>query len=111
MNLLKSNYEKFMNWYRWEGNDLVLNLLIQPRSCKNEFVGQQGDTYKICTTAPPVDGRANEQLLRFLAKAFGVRNCNVQLIMGVNSRRKAIRISSPTLLPIPVQRINDEDET
>lgn len=98
-----------MNWYRWEGTDLVLNLLIQTRSSKNEFVGPHGNTYKICTTAPPVDGRANEQLIRFLAKAFGVRNSNVQLITGANSRRKAIRISNPTLLPIPIQRTNHKD--
>jgi hypothetical protein len=55
-------------------------------------------------TAPPVEGRANEHLIRFLAKAFGVSRADVLLASGAGSRRKALRIRHPTLLPLPVLR-------
>jgi len=92
-----------MGWYRWEGEDLLLTLLVQPRGPRDEFVAPQGDAYKVRVTAPPVDGRANEHLIRFLAKAFGVRRADVLLAAGAGSRRKALRIRRPALLPIPVQ--------
>jgi len=98
-----------MNWYRWNGKDLVINLLVQTRASKNELVAVQGNAYKIRITAPPVDGRANEQIVRFLAKMFGVNNSSVQIITGTNNRHKSVRIQSPTLLPIPVSPYSNQN--
>jgi uncharacterized protein len=92
-----------MGWYRWEGDDLLLDLLVQPRAPRDELVGPQGDALKVRITAPPVAGRANEHLIRFLAKAFGVGRGNVQLVSGFGARRKALRIRRPARLPPPVQ--------
>ncbi len=91
-------------WYRWEGDDLLLFLRIQPRGGRDAFVGVHGDRYKVRITAPPVDGRANAQLIRFLAKAFGVGRADVRLVSGESSRNKGVRIEAPVRLPIPVQR-------
>ena len=91
-------------WYRWEGDDLLLSLRIQPRSGRDEFVAVYGDHYKVRITAPPVDGKANAHLIRFLAKAFGVGRAEVRLIKGESSRSKGVRISAPGKLPIPVLR-------
>jgi len=93
-----------MSWYRWEGEDLLLTLLVQPRAPRDELVAPQGDAYKVRITAPPVEGRANTHLIRFLAKAFGVSRADVLLAAGAAGRRKALRIHRPSLLPIPVQR-------
>lgn len=91
-------------WYRWDGDDLLLSVLIQPKSTKDEFVALQGNAYKLKVTSPPVDGQANAHVLKFLAHAFGVKNKAVCLVAGTTSRRKLVRIMAPLLLPIPVQR-------
>jgi uncharacterized protein len=93
-----------MSWYRWVGEDLVLTVLVQPRAPRDEFVAPQGDAYKVRITAPPLEGRANEHLVRFLAKAFGLPRTAVQIVAGAGSRRKALRICCPVHLPLPVQR-------
>ena len=90
-----------MTWYRWDGNDLLLSLHVQPRASRDEWAGPMGDAYKVRITAPPVDGKANAHLIRFLAKAFGVTRNQVHLIKGVGARRKTFRIHVPRQLPLP----------
>jgi len=63
-----------------------------PRARKNEIVGIHGDALKVRLTAPPVEGRANEALIAFLAKRLGVRKSQVEIVVGATSRRKMIRV-------------------
>lgn len=91
-------------WYRWEGEELLLWLRVQPRASKDEFVEPYGDAYKVRITAPPVEGKANDHLLRFLASAFGVGRAAVTLESGESNRSKRFRIRAPTKFPIPVQK-------
>ena len=58
-----------------------------------------GDALKFRLAAPPVDGKANAELLRYLAKSFGVPQRNVTLVRGDSSRHKVVRVSRPTLRP------------
>lgn len=88
-----------MTWHRWEGDDLIAALLIQPRASRNGFAGVQGERLKIRITAPPVEGAANEHLVDWLAKQFGVPRRQVTLLQGEQSRRKLVRIVSPQSLP------------
>lgn len=90
-------------WYRWDGPDLLLQLRVQPRAGRDELVAPHGEQYKIRITAPPVDGKANAHLIRFLAKCFGVGRSDVLLVSGESSRNKCFRIRSPRQLPIPAQ--------
>ncbi len=89
-------------WYRWDGDDLLLSLRVQPRSKKDEFVAPHGDHYKTRITAPPVEGKANEHLLKFLAKSFGVKRSQVSMQTGQTSRNKLFRIQSPSRFPVPI---------
>ncbi len=93
-----------MSWYRWLGDELELQLRIQPKASRNEFISPHGDEFKLRITAPPVDGKANAHLLKMLAKAFGVSKKQVLLIAGESSRSKRVRIKNPQTLPIPVKR-------
>ena len=51
------------NWFRWESDDLLLSLRVQPRASQDEFVGPHGDHFKVRITAPPVEGKANAHLV------------------------------------------------
>ena len=82
---------------------MMLALCVQPRAARDEFVAAHGDHYKVRIAAPPVEGKANRQLLRFLAKSFGVGRSQVSLLTGENSRNKGVRIRSPRKLPIAVE--------
>lgn len=91
------------SWFEWQGDDLLLNLQIQPRSSKDEFAGPYGENaYKVRITAPPVDGRANKHLCKYLARAFGVGISHVSLLGGETGRKKRLRIYAPKKLPLPV---------
>lgn len=71
---------------------LLLSVLVQPKASKNEIAGLVEDRLKIRLTAPPVDGKANEALVRFLAKRLGLPRSQVSLAGGHRSRRKEILI-------------------
>jgi len=71
---------------------LNLKIHIQPGARKNEIVGLHGDAIKIKIKAPPVDGRANEELIDFLAKHYGVPKRSVQIVSGHTSRQKTVKI-------------------
>lgn len=86
-------------FWRWDGDDLLLDCHLQPRASRDEFAGLQGDRLKIRLTAPPVDGKANAQLLALLAKAFAVAKRDVELESGESSRLKRVRIRRPQRLP------------
>lgn len=88
------------DWCRWvSARELILQLRVQPRASRDEIVGPHGDALKVRITAPPVEGQANEHLLRFLAKAFGVPRGQVSLLQGATGRVKRVTVFSPRQLP------------
>jgi len=87
------------HWYQWDGEDLLLAVHVQPKASRDRIDGTHGDRLKVRITAPPVDGRANEHLLKFLACEFGVPRRQVVLITGETGRSKRIRIERPARLP------------
>jgi len=87
------------DFYRWEGDALTLNIRVQPRASRDEIVGPLGDSLKVRITAPPVDGKANAHLIKYIAKAFGVPRARVTLLGGESGRDKRLRIEAPGHLP------------
>ena len=88
-----------MSYFRWDGEDLILDCHLQPKASSDEFAGLQGERLKIRLTAPPVDGKANAHLIAFLAKAFGISKSQVSLISGELNRQKRVRLHGPKKLP------------
>ncbi len=66
---------------------------VQPRARKNAVVGEIGDALKIALTAPPVEGRANQACIDFLAEFLKVPRSSVTIAAGETSRNKVIRIT------------------
>jgi uncharacterized protein len=86
-------------WLREDGASLVLTLHVQPGAKRTELAGTHADALKIRLAAPPVDGKANAELLRFLADAFGVPLRNVTLLRGESSRAKVVKVEAPARRP------------
>ena len=80
------------SWLRQSGDDVVLTLHIQPGAKKTEIAGQHGEALKVRLAAPPVDGKANDCLIAFLAKRLGIAKAGVEMEAGASSRSKRVRI-------------------
>jgi uncharacterized protein (TIGR00251 family) len=87
------------NWYRRDGENITLTLHVQPGAKRNEIAGLHGDALKIRLAAPPIEGRANEALLKFIAKLFDVPLRQVELKRGEQSRHKVILVQRSRVEP------------
>ena len=86
-------------WPPYADGSIILQIHAQPGAARTELAGIHGDAIRIRVAAPPVGGKANSVLLRFLADAFGVPPRKVTLVRGDRGRRKAVRIEAPVLRP------------
>lgn len=86
-------------WYRWDGDILTVDLHVQPRASKDHVAGLHGPALKVCLTAPPVGGKANARLIRYVADLFRVKPAQVRLVRGETSRRKTVAITAPAVAP------------
>jgi len=84
-----------MSWITEKGNGLVLTLRVVPRSSKNKIDGLLGEALKVRIQAPPVEGKANAYLLKFLAKQWKVPRRSLVLLAGETGRNKRLEIMNP----------------
>jgi uncharacterized protein (TIGR00251 family) len=75
---------------------VTIRLRVQPRSSRTEIIGEHAGAIKMRVAAPPVDGKANEECRRFLAKLLKVGATSIEIISGDSSRDKVIRVSNMT---------------
>ena len=76
-----------------EEKSVLISIRIQPRASKNEIIRMEGGKLKIRLTAPPVDGAANEALVKFLSNQLHVGRAQVEIVSGHTGREKIIRIA------------------
>ncbi len=88
--------------YSFQNNTLKFEVHVVPRASCSEIAGAHNGALKIRIAAPPVDGAANEELVRTLAKAFGVSRNAVEIVRGHSAKLKTVRISgaSPAVLEV-----------
>lgn len=80
------------------GDDSVtFAVRVQPRASHSGVAGEFEGVMKVRLGAPPVDGAANQELIRLLAKLFDVTRADVQLISGATSKNKVVRVSGISL--------------
>ena len=75
---------------------------VQPRAKTTAIDGRLGDAYKLRLAAPPVDGKANQACVRFLAERFGVPRAAVRIVSGLTGRLKIVEIDG--IDPAAVER-------
>ncbi len=85
--------------YSWQGEDLILHCHLQPKAATDDIVGIHGDRLKIRITAPPVDGKANEHIIKWFSKLFKVPKSHIEILQGDLARQKTFRITQPKVLP------------
>jgi hypothetical protein len=74
-------------------DSITFAVRVQPRSSKSGVVGELDGALKIRLAAPPVDGEANEELTRLLAKLLGAPRQRIAIISGQTSKNKIVRVS------------------
>jgi len=81
---------------RTHAEGALLLVLAQPRASRTEIAGPLGDALKIRVTGAPVEGQANAELCRFLAKALGIRKSAIDILRGDSGRHKQILLRGLT---------------
>lgn len=76
---------------------VTLTFHVQPRAQRTEIVGWHGDAIKVRVAAPPVQGTANDELIRFLASRLRVPKRAVTITAGLTSRRKRVAVEGMRL--------------
>jgi hypothetical protein len=76
---------------------VTVDIVVQARASRTRVGPIVGGRLRVAVTAPPVDGRANEAVVRALAEALGVRCAAVSIVRGERGRRKTVRIRGVTL--------------
>ncbi len=69
-----------------------ITVRVHPRARRTAITGRLGEAYKLDLAAPPVEGKANEACIRFLAELAGVPQSRVRIVLGLTNRTKVIEI-------------------
>jgi uncharacterized protein len=88
------------NFFAWEGDVLVVNILGKPSAGRDAMGKPKGTQLKISVTAAPIAGKATDHMVRFLAPLFGVTVANIEVVFGRENVNKQLRIKAPTKLPV-----------
>ncbi|MES2016585.1 MAG: DUF167 domain-containing protein [Pseudomonadota bacterium] len=92
-------------WCSAQPDGVRLAVQITPNAKKTEVIGVLDDALKLKLQAQPIEGKANEALVKFLAKALGVSRSAVTITHGLTSKKKLIEVASRTLTPEDIERL------
>jgi uncharacterized protein (TIGR00251 family) len=85
-----------MDWIRETSKGVLLPIRVVPRAAKNEIQGVHGDALKVRLQAPPVEGKANQALIRFLSDTLDIPRSQLSVASGETGRNKAVLIAGIT---------------
>ena len=86
-------------WYYWRGETLYLKVHVSPQNRRNEIGDASSGRLRIRLKAPPVEGKANKELIRMMASEFDSAKSRVRIAMGARGRDKLVAIDSPGSIP------------
>lgn len=90
------------DFFHWQGETLVLRLKVQPRASRNAWGEVIGERVKLYLTTPPVDGKANQAVVAFVAKTFSVAKNRVESGVGKPVGTRTSPCSGPlSRKPVP----------
>ena len=74
-------------------NIITFTVRVLPRSSRSEIVGEMDGVVKLKLTSPPVDGAANAELIKLLAKKLGVARSNIAIVSGETAKTKQMKVT------------------
>lgn len=80
--------------FREKDGVLIFTVRAIPRASRSEIAGEHDGALKVRLAAPPVDNAANEELIKLLAKEFGVAKSDVEILSGQTAKTKQVRITN-----------------
>ena len=86
-------------FFAWDGDVLVVNILGKPSASKDAIGKPKGTQLKISVTAAPINGKATDHMVRFLAPLFGVAVADIEVVFGQENVNKQLRIKAPKKMP------------
>jgi len=89
-----------LGFLRSVSDGVLLSVKVQPRAAANEFGEPAGNELRIRVTAPPVDAAANEALIRLLAQRLDCPRNRVELVRGLKSRHKVVKLYGMTVAEV-----------
>lgn len=92
-----------MSWISDCHEGCIIAIRAAPRASRNQIQGLYGDTLKIRLKAPPVDGKANKELVAFMAECMGIPTQQLELLTGDHGRLKRILVRNRTALSVREQ--------
>jgi uncharacterized protein (TIGR00251 family) len=92
-------------WCTARAGGVRLALQITPNAKKTEVIGVLDDALKLKLQAQPIEGKANEALVKFLAAALAVPKSAVTITHGHTNKRKLVEVASDTLTPERVRQL------
>jgi len=95
-------------FYKEDGEYIILKIKAQPQASRSEFCGLYGeDAIKVRVAAPAVEGAANKELTKFLAKQFKVPKSSIEFVSGQSSKVKLIKIPKSEKLSNYIEGLKD----
>jgi len=88
-----------LSWYQIDRAGVTIQIHAQPGAKRTEVSGLYGDCLKLRLASPPVDGKANDCLIAFLAERLGVKRGQVTITRGLSSRRKTVFVTMAPFQP------------
>ena len=95
----KGRFIRDGDFFGWDGDVLVVNILGKPSASKDAIGKPHGTQLKVSVTAKPLNGKATDHMVRFLAPLFGVSVSAIEVVFGQENVNKQLRIKAPTKLP------------
>jgi len=81
----------------------TFQIKVHPRAKKNAITGVMGEALKVALTAPPIEGRANEACIAFIAEFLNVPRSSITIAAGETSRNKLIRVSGLSAAQVEIK--------
>jgi uncharacterized protein (TIGR00251 family) len=78
---------------KFEKKGVTITIKVEPRSSRAGIVGPYGEGLKVKLTSPPVEGKANKELIEVLAKAFNIKKGDIEILSGIRSKNKTVRLN------------------
>ena len=90
---------------------LLLEIKVVPQSGRLAMIRDKGGFLKCYLKSPPEDGKANHELVKFLAKSLGINFDQIKIVQGATSRKKVLKIDIQLSLEALLQKLGIETQT